>query len=473
VIAIVAAMTLAIAGALPPTAKPCVLQANDGAARVRARCDEVQVPEQRTASGAPQGEKLIGVGFAILEAKSQQPAKDPVVFLAGGPGQSSTAQAPLVAQALASVRRERHLVFFDARGTGRSSPIECKDPRPRAERAKLALFEVPELRDACLASAPLDPRSITTEQIARDLDLVREALGAEQLTLVGGSYGTRLALTYDALFPGRVRALVLDGVAPASMIIGVGLSEDAIAALTAADTRCEASSRCQKNGRSLVDIVRAARDRLAVFVDVPHPRTGIPTAVEVDGKAIVTVVRMLLYAEEGVAMLPPILRALDAGDLRPIAAQVLSLEAGEREINPAMQMAVLCAEDVPFYPDGPGDQDLTLPDVREEMRKICAGWPHASLDRAIHTPRASQTPALLLSGSNDPVTPPHRAEDAKASLSRAVHVVIGGASHGVFFRGCAPELVSKFIESADPTVLDTSCASKMGPMPVFSDAMGP
>lgn len=455
-----------LGGAAP--LEDCVLTNTGGAARVQARCGVVDVPVDRASATSA----VLRVGFGILPARSPAPAPDPVVYLAGGPGQASTSQAPLVARALAGLRQKRALVFFDARGTGRSAPIECADDRPLAARMKSAPLEEEALRAACLAQAPFEPRFITTEQIARDLEAVRVALGADQLNLVGGSYGTRLALTYDALFPGRVRAMVLDGVAPASMAIGDGMVTDNVRALEALDARCQAVPACAAAGRSLVEIVRAARARPSTAVALPHPLTGAPASVDVDGDAITTVVRLLLYAEEGGALLPPLLRAVDAGDLVPVAAQLLMAEKSADEVNPAMQMAVLCAEDVPFYKTALV-RDGVFPDARDKLEALCAVWPHATVPASFHEPKTSSTPTLLLSGTNDPVTPPARAEEAKEHLKNSVHVVLKGLSHGVFFRGCMPGLVQAFVEEPVPAELDRGCAERMGPFPLFVDGMGP
>ena len=66
----------------------------------------------------------------------------------------------------------------------------------------------------CLSRLSGDPRFYTTSIAMADLDEVRDALGYERVTLYGLSYGTRAALTYLRLFPGRVRAAILDGVVP-------------------------------------------------------------------------------------------------------------------------------------------------------------------------------------------------------------------------------------------------------------------
>ena len=80
----------------------------------------------------------------------------------------------------------------------------------------------------------------------QDLDAVRAALGAEQIDLVGASYGTRAALEYLRQFPGAVRRVVLDGVVPPDMVLPASHSTDAQAALDAVFAACEAEAACAR-----------------------------------------------------------------------------------------------------------------------------------------------------------------------------------------------------------------------------------
>ena len=78
------------------------------------------------------------------------------------------------------------------------------------ERARW-ISEWAEMSRRCLKRYPELARFVSTEDTARDLDLLRQAVGDAQLSYYGVSYGTFLGATYANLFPGRVRALVLDG----------------------------------------------------------------------------------------------------------------------------------------------------------------------------------------------------------------------------------------------------------------------
>jgi dienelactone hydrolase len=81
-------------------------------------------------------------------------------------------------------------------------------------------------------------------------------------------------------------------------------------------------------------------------------------------------------------------------------------------------------------------------------------------------------PTLLLSGEADPVTPPHWADLAAASLPASLRVTVPGQGHGVLVRGCLPRVVAEFVNRGSPDGVDVSCADRMTPAPIFLDMQG-
>ena len=471
----------------------CTLE-TPGMARTEALCGSVVVGVAR--EGAP-----LAIHFAVLEATGTKKQPDPIVLLPGGPGQASTELAGIAALAFSKARRDRDVVLFDPRGTGRSMKLDCDDKRPLAEKLRASDEEEAALLEACARRLPLDPKEITTAHIARDLDAVRVALGVTTWNLVGISYGTRLALAYDRAFPGKARTLILDGVVPFSMKVGEHAAEDATRALDllsrraayAPETRAqhEAGQRAASTPPTLIQITRDLRAKLdaePAEVALAHPTTAVPLSLRIDGDTAAGVVRMLVYGEESAAILPPLLRAAHRGDLAPLAAQLVLGEKLERTMSQPMQLSILCSEDLAHL-DAPtrsapadgtpgsvasGNEEAVFPDFVAEMKQACARWPHATVDVRFHDDEpTSPTPALLLSGSADPVTPPAYGEAARKTLTNSVHVTARGVGHNVIFRGCVPELVSRFLKAPDPVALDVTCTERLGPFPVFIDGMGP
>ena len=141
-----------------------------------------------------------------------------------------------------------------------------------------------------------------------------------------------------------------------------------------------------------------------------------------------------------------------------------------------MFLSVICAEDVSQFADGEAERlaaegILGRGSIRL-MTRACTVWPAADLPAAYFDPVRSDTPTLLLSGALDPVTPPRWGEQVLAGLSNARHLVAPGAGHGVLPRGCAADLVTEFIDTADHAALDAACLELVRRPPFMLSAAG-
>nr|MCU0492330.1 alpha/beta hydrolase [Chloroflexaceae bacterium] len=135
-----------------------------------------------------------------------------------------------------------------------------------------------------------------------------------------------------------------------------------------------------------------------------------------------------------------------------------------------------CAEDAPFYPtDGTAAVANTYAGdfYLRQFGAVCAGWPRGEITADFRQPIQSDVPTLLLSGENDPVTPPAYAERVAAGLPNSMHIVAPGQSHNVLYRGCLPRLLDDFLTSGSSSGLDSSCVQNLRPAPFFTSFTGP
>ena len=455
----------------------CRLDAGPGLPTVKARCGTLERPEN---PDDPDGRR-IQLSVAVVPALSVEPAPDPVVPLAGGPGQAATDFYVAYRGAFEGVRRDRPVLLVDQRGTGGSARLTCPESEDMLE-------EVPELEEIgplvreCLDGLEADPRYYTTSIAVRDLEAVRDALGYPSLNLYGISYGSRVAQQYLRRYPEHTRSVVLDGVIPAGKVLGPDIALFAQSAVDAIFARCAESEACSAEFPDVEAEFAALLERLArqpEAVSLIHPVTGAPAERRFSADELAGAVRLLTYAPSSAALLPHLIHAGAQGNLAPLTAQIMMIEASMYEsLAIGMHHSVVCAEDMPFVTEADIDREALADTFMgaqqiDMLREICRHWPRGPIDADFRAPLDTDVPVLLLSGEFDPVTPPAWGDLAAAQYDNARHVVGPGQGHGLLPRGCTPRLVADFIADASVGELDADCVSRLGPMPFFLDFNGP
>ena len=180
------------------------------------------------------------IPIALIRLPASNPARriGSVFINPGGPGGSGV---DIIRSGAAqviwtdAVRARFDIIGFDPRGVARSRPLKCFASNDEAQRffGSAPIFPYTKSQEApfialaarlgqrCVARGGAIIRHMSTANVARDLDLLRQAVGDDKLSYDGISYGSILGSTYAALFPNRVRALVIDGVAdPVSWFTG-------------------------------------------------------------------------------------------------------------------------------------------------------------------------------------------------------------------------------------------------------------
>ena len=452
---------------------PCELEQRNSAATTAAFCAPFEVPENWD---TPDGRK-IALKLALVRGADQAAARDPVVLLAGGPGQAATEVWPRAAAGFAPLLEHHNVVLLDQRGTGGSHSLACTEDPTDFEAAAVKEIDLAKVREqtrACLDQVAkiAEPTQYTTSAAVRDLEALRQALGAPQFNLVGFSYGTRVAQQYLRTFADGVRSVVLDSAVPNELVLGSEFSINLDAALKAQFALCTATPECAKAfGDPYANLYRL-RDALLAkppTVEFRNPRSNAQETKVLDAYTLATVVRMFAYSTETSALLPLAIERALKGDYTSLLGQADLLTESLADLSGnGMQLSVICAEDADLLDDRPQDAPLILGDILTRvLRAQCDVWPHGKRPTDFHVPIASDKPLLILSGEFDPVTPPRYGEQILKGLSNGRLLVAKGQGHSVMARGCFPKLIKTFVETLDAKKLDAGCIADFGATPAF------
>jgi pimeloyl-ACP methyl ester carboxylesterase len=167
------------------------------------------------------------------------------------------------------------------------------------------------------------------------------------------------------------------------------------------------------------------------------------------------------------------------GDYAPLAGQFLMITRSVGEaIATGMHNSVVCAEDIPFLDPRSIDRARLAATYLgtsqlDGLTTVCHVWPRGLTDADLHAPLKSDVPALLLSGSADPVTPPAYAASAAREFPNGLSLVLTGFGHGQLTAPCVDRLMAQFIAEARVSGLDVSCTKNDTPLPFFTSPNGP
>jgi pimeloyl-ACP methyl ester carboxylesterase len=323
----------------------------------------------------------------------------------------------------------------------------------------------------------------TTSVAVRDLDAVRVLLGYERINLYGNSYGTRMAQHYARRYPKATRTVILDGVVNPEVVLGPAIAIDAERALERILARCARDAACRKAFPDPAAEYRALRTQLAqkpVRTMVSDAATGRPINFDFTARHLSAVLRFASYNDDQAALLPLSLHlATHESNFTPLASQFrVFAQSLEAAFAYGMHNSVACSEDAPLI--DPAKLDRVALNAThmgaeqvEQLIEACKDWPTGVVDADLHSPFKSPAAALLLSGADDPVTPPEYANLARRAFADSDHVVIAGHGHGQLGAPCVDRIISDFVKAGTAKGLDTRCTGRLKPMPFFITLAGP
>ncbi|MEQ1785626.1 MAG: alpha/beta hydrolase, partial [Acidimicrobiales bacterium] len=379
----------------------------------------------------------------------------------GGPGAGAAEMAEVLPLILPSeITDHFDIVGVDPRGVGGSTPIDCGvdatdlyavDSSIDSPEDEAALLEISQqYADDCGEQhGDLLPH-LGTRDVARDMDAVRAAMGDDQLSFLGFSYGTAIGQVYADLFPDRVRSMVLDGVLELGPT-GLELAQEQAAGFETALDRfvefCDAAEGCAIAGES-----RAAVEEVLALAEEPG---GIP-APDADrpagpGEANLGI-SYALYSQQLWGQLDSALAAALAGD----GSELVDLADGYIGIGDfEVYFAVNCLDFA--WPTGDPDAFLSAAKATAEESPHfgealvndyirCVDWPTPPVPLEA-TSAPGTPPILVISTTGDPATPYEGGVAVADTLENGILITNEGDGHTVVADGkpCIDDLVVAYL----------------------------
>ena len=412
------------------------------------------------------------ITLALLRVRADGKRLGSLVINPGGPGGSGVDYARAARAVISDdVRKRYDVVGFDPRGVGESSPVKCltdaqldeliaSDPTPDTPAEvdeAVALFRT--FAQRCKDGGGELLGHVSTREAARDIDILRAALGDRKLTYLGKSYGTLLGATYADLFPANVGRLVLDGAldpALTSKQVSLGQAKGfeqatrAFVADCARDSACPLGSDVERGMKRLRDLLRTL------------DATPLPTA---DGRELTEGLGSLgiavaMYDEGYWPTLQQGLAMAFAGD----GSELLTLadaytERGTDGVYPSNGNTVIYAVNCLDRSERAGLEQVqrTVEEFTEQAptwgaflawsELPCDYWPVKGTSAPGPIAASGSGPIVVVGTTRDPATPYEWAVNLAKQLEDGHLISYDGDGHTAYLRGssCVDKAVDAYL----------------------------
>jgi pimeloyl-ACP methyl ester carboxylesterase len=396
-----------------------------------------------------------------------------LLLVPGGPGQSGVDNHAFLVGGMSDRLLDRFdVVGFDPRGVHHSGQIHCaRDKSPLGLPDLVsdtgyaqAAAEIRTLTQECLRSLGARAPQFGTTSAAGDIDVIRQALGEEKLTYVGGSYGAKLGAEYARLFPSHIRAGVLD--APTDpQTPWVTTTEHQVEGFE--DSLDEFVAWCRKQPCQGLRDVRGFIAALVAKADRSPIRSGRPSGDDpLVGTQVLDAVVSAMYDPVRWPDLAAGLLEADDGDSGTLWSLVEASGGGpEASDENDARFVINCTDS----PPGPSEAEIRSAGARFRDRfptlGVWGSWPllGCSFWTARHTltpPKAPTAPPLVVVGTvHDPATPYAGAVSMARVLGNGSSLLTWeGSGHTAFTRSpCVDALLDEYLLSLSLPADGTRC----------------
>ena len=445
-------------------------------------CGVLTVPEDYS---KPEGRK-VKLPFIVFKADEPNNKTYPLVIAGGGgPGgalgiseeNKNTFDSSIWSSWYVSTfEAGRDLILMDNRGVGSSMPrLNCYE----VEKADMESLDktltvddvVKITKDsfgACkqrLVEQGIDVSQYHVINAAKDLEELRIALGFKQLNVYGISYGTRVSLVYERLYPDSARSLILDGVYPQSSRPFEDIPRQNYEAIKRVINKCQEDNQCMGQfgfnlEERLADFLEKL-DKSPITVSITSPKDYEPIDVVVTPDVFFDSMYAMMYDEYAIAYIPKYLYSAFRGNTDHLSEMVRDYYVKDIVNSPVDAGAFTsyaCFDDLPFtdysaarsaikkYPL----QQYSNKYIIEVIKSMCKTWDVPAVTADFRETYKIETPVLIYSGELDPVTPAELAKPVIDNARISWDMEWPNIAHGVMrLSDCADWTAKEFLDDPE------------------------
>lgn len=454
-----------------------------------ASCGQLIVPEDRA---HPNG-KTISLSVATIPAaKPAEKKSDPVVWLAGGPGDDALTEIGMAK--LGDLDSNREVIFMSQRGTYTATPrLTCPGFDRGAEKTLAMPYNAPETGHVYLELARecradllhlhIDLSAYNTLESANDLDELRQALGIEEWNVYGISYGTDLALNYMRMHPKGIRSVGIDGIFPPQLAGGISAWTSAGEGIDAIFEACAKDQRCHGRYPAIATTFGALvnkyeREPELVHVSLPSVSDKVP--VMISGGMLLQ--WTISPGTHWAAKVPAYIDDLAHGKPDPIA-RTWAMSRRDPDaigvLGDGLFFGVSCGEWVPYETEtgviaaGRRAFRTFYPPIWENapnlpfMRQNCRAWDVPPVSDKVRAVTKSEIPTLVVNAQYDGQTAASFGPLVARTLPNSTVVTIPNVAHVAFAspskeaNECTHKIVHSFLEKLSGP--NTDCIKDVKP----------